>query len=576
MGEVTFKRVYVSSMEDRVTADDVIGLMGLDLTDYLKKNTFVQMFPDENRAEVIVPSDMISDLLKFDKAKMYGQEIGVTIANTDNGSSSTSSSSSRGDGGNNDDTVSYLFLDTRRAEWAKKPISELEVCDALHLASPNDPTKTVKAFWGTMMGCFRIEARDFTSYLNMQVVLRNVELPLVPVRPSTRTEGKEYFDRRAFGGRPTNFDPAGVSVKIFDAWTLETQAIPHEHFDNYFIDMGVEIIKQTQPKKVYGSRHVLSTSRQLVVKIVNADGSRKDLGNQVIVDGKVFKMSYYGMEKWCGLCQKKHGKECPKRVRFEFLKELRRGKTEKMKIHADSTMRYTNQLALTTNVACMSGGGLGQLCNWIKYDDKHPEVIISGGTNEVHSTDPLNEFVYTVEKAELKIRDTASTHEKVMVVLPPIPQDVPELKAKAQYLREKMEAIEVVQTLQLKEVSFEDATHPTAEGTVEVLKQIDEAIGNGVIMDGCLEDVVVSNKYSQVQAVYKVGCRGCDRIEYTARLCTECREKAKEADTKMLDDLIEKYRGEMFPQVENTKKRSHDGDNDSDDGDKSQAKKASV
>ena len=572
MGDVTFRRIYVTNMEGRVTADDVRGLMGLDLTPYLKKNSFVQMFHDESRAEVIVPADMINDLLKFNKAKMYGQEIGVTIANIEN----ESSSSSGGNENRNNDTVSYLFLDTRRAEWAKKPISELEVCDALHVASPNDPTKTVKAFWGTMIGCFRIEARDFKSYLNMHVVLRDVELPLIPVRPSTRTEGKEYFDRRAFGRQPTNFDPAGVSVKIFDAWTLENQSIPHEHFDNHFINMVVEIIKQTQPKKVYGSRHVLSTSRQLVVKVVNADGSRTDLGTQIIIDGKTFKLSYYGMEKWCGLCQKKHGKECPKRVRFEFLKELRKGKTEQMKIHADSTMRYTNQLALTTNVACMSGGGLGQLCNWIKYDDKHPEVIISGGTNEVHSTDPLHEFVYTVEKAELKIRDTATTHEKVLVVLPPIPQDVPELKAKAQYLREKMEAIEVVQTLQLKEVSFEDATHPTTEGTVDVLKQINEAIGNGVIMEGCLEDVVVSNKYSQVQAVYKVGCRGCDRIEYTARLCTECREKAKGADTKTLDDLIEKFREEMFPQVEKTKKRSHDNDSDSDDGNKTQAKKASV
>ena len=84
--------------------------------------------------------------------------------------------------------------------------------------------------------------------------------------------------------------------------------------------------------------------------------------------------------------------------------------------------------------------------------------------------------------------------------------------------------------------------HPSVEGTAIVLDQIDAALNKEIILEGCHDDAVLPRKYCQVQAVYKVGCRGCDNMEYTARLCAACREEAKQMDTKSLEERIEKIR----------------------------------
>ena len=567
--DMTFKRVYVSNLDDRVTVQDIQKLFGLDLSDYLQKNTFVDLKVGENRAEVILPASNVDDIVKLTGMIMYDQTINVaaTQGETETANETTTSEDTASD-------IRSMFLDTRRPEWAKNPITELEVCDAIHKAMPDDPTKTVKALWGTMLGCFRIESKSYAPYLSLKLIVREVELPLAPIR-FNKTTNREYRDNRRTTFHST-FDPTGVKVTINDAWDKDNDSIPHESFDNAFLNKGIQIIKQTQPMLCRGSRSVMSTHRYLVAKVVNDDGSRRDLGNQIEVEGKVFRLHYYGITRWCSLCSAKHGRECPKKIRFEYLKELRQGRTEKRKIHSDSTLRYTNQLALTTDVACMSGGGLGQLCNWVKYDDKHAEVILAAGSNEVHSTDPLNEFVFTVKKAQEKIRHTAEAHEKVMVVLPPIPQDTPELKAKGEYLREALEAIEVVQTVQLESVPLEDDVHPSLEGTAIVLDQIDAALNKEIILEGCRDDAVLPRKYCQVQAVYKVGCRGCDNMEYTARLCAACREEAKQMDTKSLEDRIEQIRTILYPENNKSNKRGHEGSDTDDDGDKTQAKKVTV
>ena len=165
-----------------------------------------------------------------------------------------------------------------------------------------------------------------------------------------------------------------MKIRIFDAYGLQYRGIDNTLFDEYFTSLGVEIIKQTQPERCLERREVFNTNRYIVVKKMNEEGVKIDFGTRITVSGHSFKLSYYGMQKFCDLCNRKHGWDCPSRVRFEFLKQLRKGKTQKCKLYADSTLRYANQLALTTDVACMSGGGLGQICNVIPYDQTHDEV----------------------------------------------------------------------------------------------------------------------------------------------------------------------------------------------------------
>ena len=50
-----------------------------------------------------------------------------------------------------------------------------------------------------------------------------------------------------------------------------------------------------------------------------------------------------------------------------------------------------------------------------------------------------------------------------------------------------------------------------------------------------------------VDAVYKVGCRGCDCEEYTAYLCSKCKEEALAVDAEPVTRKIEEIREAMFP-----------------------------
>ena len=66
-------------------------------------------------------------------------------------------------------------------------------------------------------------------------------------------------------------------------------------------------------------------------------------------------------------------------------------------------MGNTNQFALTTDVACLGGAGIGQICNAIALDEKHEHVVIHAGNNEIMNTPTAEEFVYTVRKSAEKL-----------------------------------------------------------------------------------------------------------------------------------------------------------------------------
>ena len=83
------------------------------------------------------------------------------------------------------------------------------------------------------------------------------------------------------------------------------------------------------------------------------------------------------------------------------------------------------------------------------------------------------------------------------------------------------------------------------------MQQINTAMNNEVIMENCENDIVAHMKYSKVHPVYKIGCRGCDIIEYTPHLCAACKRIAQTVDVKELEDSIQKITEEMFPSMLN-------------------------
>ena len=403
----------------------------------------------------------------------------------------------------------------------------------------DDPHKAVKTFRGKDIGLYSIESKDMERYVNSSLVIRGHKINLIPIRKN---------EKRNFR------DPESIKIRIFDAYGLAFRPIDNEEFNEYFSNLGVGITKPTQPERCRDHRDVFNTNRFIVVKKTNAEGVTIDFGTRITVSGKSFKISYPGIERFCGLCDRKHGWDCPKKKRFEFLKQLRKGNTEICKIYSDSTLRHTNQLALTTNVDCMSGGGIGQICNLIPYDKKYEEVIINAGTNDV-KIEPLEEFAYTIHKAEEKLRKLA-TDTPVTVVLPPISEETPELTIKGQHMREVLSKVDVIKLVNLENIEMETNAiypHPTPEGTRQIIEQINNGRedNKNIILTGCSDDVVLPTIYRQVHSVFKSGCRGCDNLEYTPFLCETCKEAAKEMNTDDLQKRIKDLKDQLFPPIQN-------------------------
>ena len=247
------------------------------------------------------------------------------------------------------------------------------------------------------------------------------------------------------------------------------------------------------------------------------------------------------------------------------MEKLRKGKTTKRNIYSDSIARHANVPALTTDVACMSGGGIGQIINAISYDSKHEEVVVMGGTNEVINTANPAEFVYTIDKSLDKLKALAQGVVTTFV-LPCVPLITPEIKAKVAYLEEKVRKIESVKVIKLEKIEHDDDDiHPTEDGTRAILKQLHTNLDEEIILDAAEDGDITTRKYGKVQSLYKVGCRTCDDHSYTPFMCEECREgKANEKNVERIMELYKTAEDEMFPDVGSSSEKRPLSDDDDD------------
>ena len=553
-----FSRLHVYKIGES-TATDLSVLFGFDKTEFIKGHTCVQLKKTVNNepfALVLAPREVAEEVIKLNGVEFASQQLQIVPAEEANARHQQNQQQNTSTIDENEEEIIHFMLDCRNHPDLNFPIvSEAEVCDALMIDHSEDPLKTVKTLWGRNLGTFIIDSDDLQRYKGKSLVIRGHDIPLTPV---FKTQRRQVFR-----------DPEGIKIRIFDAFSRPFRHIDDSKFDEQFNQFGVEIIKTTRPERCLHNRDVFNQNRFIVVKKKNAQGQEVDFGQRITVDHCSFKISYYGMQKFCGACRRKHGRDCPREARERLLKEMRKDETGKCKVYSDSTFRHVNQYALTSDVACMTGGGIAQLCNVLPYDESHDSIVLNAGTNEL-KTESLHEFVYTIEKATDKLSKVAA-NVPTMVVLPAVKNATPTLKAKTEFLHEKIMAIGQVTTVVLENIELaDDMGHPSVDGTKTAMIQVDAATGNNLIMQDCVDDVSFPQKYRKVQTLFKVGCRGCESLEFTHTLCSNCKEAAKKIDVSVLQTRIDFLQNEMYPQMnevdmkERGKKRSNssDGENE--------------
>lgn len=592
-GPIVLKMIVIQNINNGTTEESLTTTLALDSTPFMVANTTISFPVDDDlgvRSAHITTLDTVAPhLLALDGKMVDGRQWSVTegtVAAPPSADTSTNEDTPKGGASDlQEDTpqdIQYMIIDCRNFSWIWDQVGIVEVIHALQIDHEEDFSKSVGRL---KPGLWSLDTDDFQRYVGQSIQIRGQEIQLKPKYRPRHARGGETFSMGR-GGRGQRRD--GTLITIFGAFKRQHRTISGELFDKVFqaID-GLEVIKQTQPQKTKGTT-VLNNNRFLVVK--QSDPTKKvDIGSSIHLMGIRFNIVYDGMEKFCHLCNRKHGYGCPVKLRFDLLKQLRQGKTDKRKIYSTSVLAHVNQLALTTDVACMSGGGVGQLCNAIPSDGKHDEVIILAGTNEIKNSPP-NEFVYTIEKTVEKLRTLASGSSKVTVVLPLTPVLGAEEIAKAQYLEKKFKSIEEITTVKLDAgpVDFEDDVHPSQKGTEEIIRQLNDAFEKEIVLaDATSDDLTTASRYSKVQSVFKAGCRACSSTEFCSYLCAECKDAATSTNIQELSELIEEVQSTLFPNIGANevimgdesalykRKRRDSKDNEDDDNDRDGNRKKS-
>ena len=199
----------------------------------------------------------------------------------------------------------------------------------------------------------------------------------------------------------------------------------------------------------------------------------------------------------------------------------------------------------------MSGGGIGQLCNAIPFDDPHEEVVLVAMNNEVGTANDAKEFVYTIDTGVAKVQALADSHNLTTVVLPPIPAATPEAVARVHYIEEKFKVVESekLKIIEIENVEYDASNHPSVTGTRAIIHQLETALGENLVLSEATEDDIATRRiYNQVQPMYKAGCRGCESPVFTRDLCGDCWTRAESVDVSHYEALVEGYRIQMYPE----------------------------
>ena len=126
---------------------------------------------------------------------------------------------------------------------------------------------------------------------------------------------------------------------------------------------------------------------------------------------------------------------------------------------------------------------------------------------------------------------------------------MPTEQGKAKYMEDKILAINNIKKIKLENIEYDSSRHPSEAGTKEMIKQINTLVGNDLVLPERHDVTTTSKKYAQVQPMYKVGCRGCDHLEFTPQLCKTCVEGLINVDTSYLENIILGIREHMYPDI---------------------------
>ena len=313
------------------------------------------------------------------------------------------------------------FMNLQRAFPASMLPRQVEIVKAWHQQSP---VKMVMVIPTRKTGSYKIQCTSAEDYVALENF--SLELPLqgrslkIPLEKPYKLRNREDF---------INFDGRTVRVTLVGAGEDELALEKNESFDAYFSEYG-EIVSPTKFDKCQDT-DVFDGKRSFVIKLHEGKEIEREISYSCSTGEekhKIIKVYYRGQPYWCRFCNEKHTERCQKIEQpLTPQQKADREKEVKTLIVADSQVKMLDDKKLSADVVSVPGGKIGHLANslnWNKKLVKYDNVVIIGGTNNVHentdeSIDEAKEEVRRgLQKVNMAVKETfENSPQKKLIIM---------------------------------------------------------------------------------------------------------------------------------------------------------------
>ena len=325
----------------------------------------------------------------------------------------------------------------------------------------------------------------------------------------------------------------GVLVTIAQSAMGVAANIPNDAFNKALEKIGELII----PTKLqfYKDTTILNGNRYAVLIPKGEIPVSVTVQNPMTKKDSIFYTRYRGQPYLCRACGIMHKEPCDYLKKFYRLKEQREQNKPTKMILSDSTLRRAQQVGLSADVECMSGGTIGQVAGALIHNPKIKDVknvVVVAGMNDLKNNEKMDPETF-ITKVDLGIKKLKTAmdglNEKEFLIVKTLPSigasDCDDLRIA--HISNEMKNLpsENVKVLNIpgEQIQMGPDTHPTEEGTAFLLDKIDEILED-LIVD---RDLITTKRiYTGVDTVYRYGCNACfkkeGRFVATGGYCSDC------------------------------------------------------
>ena len=433
------------------------------------------------------------------------------------------------------------FLDTQAYlnPFQAPPLENIIL--SLQNTIPNSESMIVQTMWGNLQGVYKVIIDNNALHGSLIPVnfpgKGEVALPLegdqnpIPLEgvngtsPSGRSSHSFFVNKFGSAGQKT-----GKLITFVNCTSGVLKAIKNSSFDDSIQKHGA-LQKMTELQKLKGTT-CFNGNRYCVIE------PKGDIPSSIQVPDEygnfhTISIRFKGQSYYCGVCNVTHVGPCPAKQAFYAEKAIRAKLQIDMQIISDSTLRQVDQLGLSANVMCMSGGRAGNVAN-ILHDDpsiktKTSVIVVAGFNDVTNNKESLKDFELKTDCAISKFVHSTSDTQKLTLISPLLAPNFAndlqrsKLSSYNNLLQQTSEQHKNVFVFSPDPTYVEFlGIHPTANGTANLIHQINEGIGGTLLRNA--DFIVAKSIYQGCQSVLTYGCIMCNEtFNIIGGMCPPCR-----------------------------------------------------